>query len=491
MSLSYNGERYIPGVPGSIELEHMHRYALALQLAQDQDVLDVASGEGYGSHLLASFAKSIVGVDISKEAIDHARQRYKAGNLEFRQGSCVALPVADNSIDLVVSFETIEHHDQHQEMLREIERVLRPDGIFLISSPNKDIYSDVVGSHNAFHVKELDLNEFEGILRQHWPHVTIYGQRVLTASLVSPLVSNMGEFRLLRSSGNALETVVGAEPAPYYIALASKAALPQTLGTSAYESSTVRNVVNESLISPSAFELKCYWKKPRHEYSELQTLVSNISVDGRKQHVRLVFNSETNAVARIRLDVIDGIGIVDLLGLQLLSPDQTPLWQWSGDLEVFQPRMQVVQAPNTPENGTGCTLISLGDDPWFELDLPSEVYAQIAPGCVLMVELIPYRLLDRLPAVMSMRAGQTNSFMHKGTTFHHALAGQMADRAVHLSEELGAVTTLITQSLSERDQLIAQQGLQLRQMRDELLRAETQLDLLKDVMLGGREGDRL
>lgn len=117
-SLPYNGERYIPGVPGIIELEHMHRYVLAMQLAHDMHVLDVASGEGYGSHLLASVAKSIVGVDISNEAIDHATQRYKAGNLEFRQGSCVALPVDSNSIDLVVSFETIEHHDQHQEMLR-------------------------------------------------------------------------------------------------------------------------------------------------------------------------------------------------------------------------------------------------------------------------------------------------------------------------------------------------------------------------------------
>jgi len=147
--------------------------------------------------------------------------------------------------------------------------------------------------------------------------------------------------------------------------------------------------------------------------------------------------------------------------------------------------------PNTPENGVGCTLISLGDDPWFELDLPSEVYAQNAPSCVLMVELIPHRFLDRLPAVMSMRAGQTNSFMHKAIPFQHDLAGQTADRVVHLTEELEAVTTLLTQSLSDRDQLIARQGLQLRQMRDELLRAEAQLDLLKDVMLGGREGDRL
>ncbi|HNP61759.1 MAG TPA: hypothetical protein PKM72_13020, partial [Nitrospirales bacterium] len=47
--LPWTGERYVPGVIGDIELEHLHRYYLARELAVGKDVLDIACGEGYGS----------------------------------------------------------------------------------------------------------------------------------------------------------------------------------------------------------------------------------------------------------------------------------------------------------------------------------------------------------------------------------------------------------------------------------------------------------
>lgn len=135
--LDLTGERFAPSMRGVIALEHMHRYALALQLASGKRVLDVASGEGYGSHLLASVADFVYGVDISPDAICHSKNSYILRNLEFHLGTCANLPIASNSIDFVVSFETIEHHDQHEEMMREFVRVLRPEGLLLISSPNK------------------------------------------------------------------------------------------------------------------------------------------------------------------------------------------------------------------------------------------------------------------------------------------------------------------------------------------------------------------
>jgi SAM-dependent methyltransferase len=481
MSIPYNGERYIPGVPGVIELEHMHRFALALPLTKGKRVLDVASGEGYGSYLLATDAESVVGVDISAEAIGHATHRYIATNLEFRQGSCAALPVEDESIDLVVSFETIEHHDQHQEMMREIARVLRPDGLLLISSPNKKTYSDVPGSHNSFHVKELYLDEFQALLHQHWPNVALYGQRVLTSSLILPLVPACNEFRLIRRADDGMETIQSVDPSVYFIALASKVTLPLSLGVSAYESQTVRGMVNYSQIACSGFEVKCYWKQKGNDYSELETIIAEIPVDGRLQQIRLVFNAETSKVHRLRLDLIDGIGVVDLSALQLLSPDQSVIWQWRGDLADFQPRMQVVVLVNESEGKNGCTVMSLGGDPWFELDLPPEVCAQIIPGCALAFELTPYNLLDRLPAIL---AGLAENSLPKDSSYGSPLVAAIAPGALHLSQDLAAITELITRRLTDGDQTIAQQHRQLSQMRDELNRAEAQLDLLKDVLLG-------
>ncbi len=166
--LSWTGERYIPEVQGEIELEHTHRYLLAKKISENKRVLDIASGEGYGSALLAEVATSVIGVDISAEAIDHASKKYTSKNLRFILGSCTNIPLDDNSIDVVVSFETIEHHDKHHEMMREIKRVLTPNGILFISSPDKLEYSDKFNYKNPFHIKELYRNEFEDLLKKYF-----------------------------------------------------------------------------------------------------------------------------------------------------------------------------------------------------------------------------------------------------------------------------------------------------------------------------------
>ena len=114
--LEFTGERFVPGLPGEIEHEHLHRYLVAVDAARGLDVLDAACGEGYGSSLLSTVARTVVGVDISGETVAHAQSTYVRENLEFRVGDCaVKLPLEGGSVDLVVSFETLEHlHDQER-----------------------------------------------------------------------------------------------------------------------------------------------------------------------------------------------------------------------------------------------------------------------------------------------------------------------------------------------------------------------------------------
>ena len=162
--LEWTGERYLPEIGGTIALEHIHRYLMARELAKDKEVLDIACGEGYGSAMLAEIAHHVSGVDISAEAVAHATGKYRKENLQFLVGSCAAIPLPDDSIDLVVSFETIEHHDQHQEMMQEIKRVLRPDGALIISSPDKYEFTDIGQQGTHYHVKELYRREFEELL---------------------------------------------------------------------------------------------------------------------------------------------------------------------------------------------------------------------------------------------------------------------------------------------------------------------------------------
>ena len=186
--MKFTGERYIPAEAGEIRHEHLHRYAWCARLVGGKDVLDVACGEGYGSAMLARHARSVMGVDIDEDTVQHARMTYRGiSGLAFKRGDAAQIPLDDNSVDVVVSFETIEHHDQHREMLSEIRRVLRPDGLLIISSPNRIVYSEMAGHHNEFHVKELDFDEFDTVLKEQFDDVCYFGQRLAVGSSIFTL----------------------------------------------------------------------------------------------------------------------------------------------------------------------------------------------------------------------------------------------------------------------------------------------------------------
>ena len=217
------GERYLPEFDRDWTLEHLHRYLLACELAAGKTVLDIACGDGYGSAMLARHAAQVTGVDIDTPTVERARGKYAADNLRFLQGSATDIPLDDNSVDLVVSFETIEHLTEQDRMLCEIRRVLRPDGFLLISSPDKYEYSDVPDYHNEFHLKELYCREFEELLQKHFSRHALLGQRVVFGSLIAsadtrPFLSWSKVEEQSRSEGLA--------HAVYHIAIAGEGPLP-------------------------------------------------------------------------------------------------------------------------------------------------------------------------------------------------------------------------------------------------------------------------
>ena len=189
MSLTFTGERFMPECAGEMVYEHWHRYLVASRYAGGLRVLDVASGEGYGSNLLAQHAASVVGVDVSTEAVAHANASYATSNLRYVCASCTDIPLPDASFDVVVSFETIEHIGEHQqtEFLREVDRLLAPGGMFIISSPNRPEYSERTGYNNEFHVKELDRAELKNFLDVHFVAQRWFAQRAAFHSMLWPL----------------------------------------------------------------------------------------------------------------------------------------------------------------------------------------------------------------------------------------------------------------------------------------------------------------
>ncbi len=221
--LNFTGERFLPECEREIWYEHMHRYAMIAPLVQGRVVLDAACGEGYGSQLLSQSAASVNGVDIDSQCIELAQKKYTAENLSYHCADVLELPFDDGVYDVVVSFETLEHLAQQDQLLKEFHRVLKDDGLLIISTPDKAEYTDKTGHENAFHVKELYHQEFLQLVGELFPHQRVYGQRLMFGSMIWALQSKQSEAQLQTMSQDMrrIDSHVSVNPM-YLILLAGK-----------------------------------------------------------------------------------------------------------------------------------------------------------------------------------------------------------------------------------------------------------------------------
>ena len=225
-NLPFTGERLSGGLGGVIAIEHWHRYLYCEPGCRGLDVLDIASGDGYGSAYLATTAKSVVGVDVDPMAVEHSKDAYRASNLNYLQGSATAIPAEDASFDVVVSMETLEHLEEHEAFLLEIRRVLRPGGILYMSTPNIVVYSGPFEPINPFHKRELSLAEFQGLLGRHFSNFNLVGQSNVNGNALIPINSeNAGLLLFVQHNDNRFGVYENGCRTIYFLAIASDAVL--------------------------------------------------------------------------------------------------------------------------------------------------------------------------------------------------------------------------------------------------------------------------
>lgn len=239
--LAWTGERLVTYVENYTMIEHLHRYSMLMELARGKTILDIASGEGYGSNLLANAATFVFGVDIDEESVQHAKAKYQRDNLKYKQGSADQIPLEDATVDMVVSFETLEHHDKHEEMLAEIKRVLKPGGLLVMSTPEK-----VIPENNPFHVKELTNKEFQDLIAAYFKNYSFYFQRIVMGSLIVPQNKETSYFDYFSGNYKQVAKHPNLEAPIYNICVASDHSL-FPLGMSYFEG---QHVLVEDMLKP-------------------------------------------------------------------------------------------------------------------------------------------------------------------------------------------------------------------------------------------------
>lgn len=160
-----------------LKAEHRHRYMWAAEYAHG-DVCDLACGYGYGAEVLATnkLVNSYIGIDLSEEAISQAINRFSGDSRRYILGSAIDIPLLDQSVDTIVSLETLEHLEDPSIALREFKRILRSEGVLVGSVPSKyfdDRAEDVYGK-NPYHITRFTKDYLIGLLSRYFNTVRVY-----------------------------------------------------------------------------------------------------------------------------------------------------------------------------------------------------------------------------------------------------------------------------------------------------------------------------
>ena len=162
-----------------ILLTHLKSYALTEEFTRDKTVLDLGCGEGYGSQVMARWAREIVACDVSEESIQFAKRKYPHSNIEFVfMESSDNLPqnLTANPFDAVVSFQVIEHIHDDNAFIRQVAGLLKPEGIFFLTTPNASVrLLPFQNPWNQFHIREYNFCQLKKLLTPYFDEVQIFG----------------------------------------------------------------------------------------------------------------------------------------------------------------------------------------------------------------------------------------------------------------------------------------------------------------------------
>jgi 2-polyprenyl-3-methyl-5-hydroxy-6-metoxy-1,4-benzoquinol methylase len=156
-------------------LMHLATYNFLKKFIKDKKILDYGCGSGYGAHILSKKAKYIVAIDKSEDAINFAKENYSSKNLKFKSISTFNFKKNHEAFDVIVSSQVIEHVENTEFYLNNIYNLLKPTGIFIVTTPNKQhrLYPYIQKPWNIFHLKEYTFFEFKKLLSNNFKNIQL------------------------------------------------------------------------------------------------------------------------------------------------------------------------------------------------------------------------------------------------------------------------------------------------------------------------------
>jgi SAM-dependent methyltransferase len=368
--LEFTGERVVPGlVDPDLLNEHVARYRFAARFAEHAGVLDAGCGSGYGAAELAN-AAAVIGIDISAEAVAHARQTFSRPGVHFLQGACESLPFAGESFDLLVAFEVIEHLDGWQRMLAEAHRVLRPSGVLLVSTPNKAWYNEsrAEAGPNPYHVREFEYREFKAALEAVFPHVHLWTQNHSESIAFVPASPSCG---VLDAPADSVP-----EHAHFFLAACSQSPIAETRAFAWLPSSgnALRERQHHISLLESEIEQKNEWLAGLHgEMDAAREVIAHLQQELKATHTGYQEQvSRLESEAAVRLDwvhdleaqIARGRREIERLGLesdeQRNTIEERTKWALSLDAEVERLRSELQRVRTELEMLEQTKLVRIG-----------------------------------------------------------------------------------------------------------------------------------
>jgi SAM-dependent methyltransferase len=206
-------------------------YGFARRYVGGRSVVDLCCAEpGYGARVLAETAGSVASLVDSPEALELASTVYPAPNITYREAGFPKLPYPAEHFEVAVAVEVIENFERPEDVVQEIKRVLKRDGLLVVSTPDKQAYSNERKYRAPEHWREMYAPEFRELLERHFEHVHTYRQGAVDGGFVFRTSEKVtgASIETIRPSSTKPSFGVAPPVTRFVLAVCSDVEIPET-----------------------------------------------------------------------------------------------------------------------------------------------------------------------------------------------------------------------------------------------------------------------